>query len=415
MYFTKIVLDNFQSHRHSELILNDKLTIISGESGSGKTSVVRALDFILYGNYWDECIRHGEKVCSVRLYCDDGLIIERQKGIGINKYIINKVGEKPDPYDNFGKKIPKYIQSILGTQELYYDENLKIKPNISTQFEKLFLFAESGPTRMKVLGLLGNLNTIDVVLRDLNKDSRNLELKAKDLTERVLSLEKECEQYQDLPSQEAEIGQIEAMLGQMGEMSIQLEKVLNIKNEWLKTTTEAEAVRLDLNEIEKINLNKAETDINNLLLHINLCNEYKRVHNELEYINVGLSEVSGIDFEGILSKCDIYGKVTKVAQEHESINVGLSGAKLLLEVMSTIDTDDVLESINLLSSYRNILSEYHKINLNRYNLTQTILTVSGNLTIELLRYKDGLLQLKKCPTCGGVITEELIQKHLEEI
>jgi exonuclease SbcC len=63
----RLVLDNFRCFKHVEINFPDNGTVlIFGNSGIGKTSIFKAINFALYGKENRHIIRHGEKKCKVQ-------------------------------------------------------------------------------------------------------------------------------------------------------------------------------------------------------------------------------------------------------------------------------------------------------------------------------------------------------------
>jgi exonuclease SbcC len=97
----KLVLINFRCYSKKEIDLGDKgLTLISGNSGVGKSTILIAINFVLYGK-GNKLIKHGEKSCSVILEFED-LKIERSKKP--NRLIINNVYEDDIAQNIINKK-----------------------------------------------------------------------------------------------------------------------------------------------------------------------------------------------------------------------------------------------------------------------------------------------------------------------
>ncbi len=68
----RLVLKNFKSHEHSEIEFNPGLNIFLGEVGAGKTSVLEAISFALFGRYagsvtHNELIRRGSEKAEISL------------------------------------------------------------------------------------------------------------------------------------------------------------------------------------------------------------------------------------------------------------------------------------------------------------------------------------------------------------
>jgi exonuclease SbcC len=84
MKIKQIVLDNIRSYEHQEINFTEGSTLLSGDIGSGKTSVLLAIEFALFGlqpgQRGSALLRNGKKEGKVRLDFDidnDNIIIER--------------------------------------------------------------------------------------------------------------------------------------------------------------------------------------------------------------------------------------------------------------------------------------------------------------------------------------------------
>ena len=74
----KIIMKNFKSWLDKEIILNDfGIILIGGKSGKGKSSILEAIRFVLFGKI-SKCIHFNKKTCSVEFYHQD-LYIKRSK------------------------------------------------------------------------------------------------------------------------------------------------------------------------------------------------------------------------------------------------------------------------------------------------------------------------------------------------
>jgi exonuclease SbcC len=74
----RLVIDNFQSHQHTEVEFGSGLNVVVGPSDFGKSALVRALRWVLYNEpRGANFIRAGAKVCKVKVEMDEGAIVTR--------------------------------------------------------------------------------------------------------------------------------------------------------------------------------------------------------------------------------------------------------------------------------------------------------------------------------------------------
>ena len=50
MIFTKLKLNNFKSHENTVISFNKGISVIVGENGAGKSTILEAISFALFNN-----------------------------------------------------------------------------------------------------------------------------------------------------------------------------------------------------------------------------------------------------------------------------------------------------------------------------------------------------------------------------
>lgn len=82
-HLTHLVLENFQSHVYTELELAPGLNVVLGETGQGKSAIVRALRWLLCRELaQDGYVRAGARFCRVTAVCSDGRRLVREHRVG---------------------------------------------------------------------------------------------------------------------------------------------------------------------------------------------------------------------------------------------------------------------------------------------------------------------------------------------
>ena len=69
---TSVKLDNFLSHKDTELTFDNGVTVFIGGNGAGKSSIIDAMTFALFGKTRrgtkEETIRDGESQAATQIY-----------------------------------------------------------------------------------------------------------------------------------------------------------------------------------------------------------------------------------------------------------------------------------------------------------------------------------------------------------
>jgi len=86
---TKIAITNFQSHTNTQIELSPGLNILYGDTESGKSAIIRAVNWVLTNRPVGEKFRrHDTKSTVVEIYTEKSIVI-RKKTHSINSYKVN--------------------------------------------------------------------------------------------------------------------------------------------------------------------------------------------------------------------------------------------------------------------------------------------------------------------------------------
>lgn len=134
----QIDLENYRCYAKYSYSFNDKLNIISGANGIGKTTIIEAIAYALFGNKAtrgkaNEWIREGSTHGKVKLYLDDYIItrgdkeqlVEQLDGtllakqhVGIDAWVEETYGLNIDLYSTANYIAQKDIESFSGLQPI---------------------------------------------------------------------------------------------------------------------------------------------------------------------------------------------------------------------------------------------------------------------------------------------------------
>ncbi len=120
---SKITLTNFQCHKDLTITL-DRITTLVGPSDSGKSSVIRALDWAIFNEGRTSFLTtRGSKQASVTVEVDNHTITRTTKN---NSYIVDGT-----ELSSIGKNLPAEVPNVFRMGE----------DNIQRQHEYLFWFS----------------------------------------------------------------------------------------------------------------------------------------------------------------------------------------------------------------------------------------------------------------------------------
>ena len=264
-YIKKVILENFQSHKYSELEFDNSLNVIVGPSDQGKSAIIRGIKWALFnepsGDYF---IREGEKDCSVTLVFSDDTMIKRYRSKSKNLYYLYDANGKETIFEGFGTNVPDEILDKINIRKIYLDGKQSNSINISDQLEGPFLLSEKTVTRANAIGRLVGVHFVDDAVADTLKDIRNLNIVKKNTEEQLIKQMEELEKYNYLDELEQTIKKLEFNKNRILFLENRVERLkilfskLNHINGDIKETRN---IVIKLDEIESINIMIKELNV----------------------------------------------------------------------------------------------------------------------------------------------------------
>lgn len=154
--FRSLRLTDFQNHPNSELPLSPGITVLIGPNDLGKSSIVRALAAMFYGDTRDSLIRHGAKGCSVEIEMSDRrrlCFTRKLRRNPVNMWSLHEadgevVVENGVRLETGGRAVPDWIPTVTGIAPV---DDLEI--HIANQKKPVFLLGEPPAKRAAVLSI----------------------------------------------------------------------------------------------------------------------------------------------------------------------------------------------------------------------------------------------------------------------
>lgn len=191
-HLTNLVVQNYQSLADARLTLG-KLTVVTGPTGSGKSSVIRALKLAAFNARGTSYIRRGAVGCKVVVGCqDEGFVVSIERGGKKDAYHIATTAPPHGTadYTKLAGGVPEDVTALL-----------KLTPlNFAGQFDRPFLLDETGNQVARTLGELTNVDLLFEAAREGERRRRSLmgDLKRAEIL--LVSLQDQAEHYRDLPA-----------------------------------------------------------------------------------------------------------------------------------------------------------------------------------------------------------------------
>jgi len=217
----KLKIQNFQSHKETELSFNPGMNVIVGTSDSGKTTIIRALRWVSFNRPGgDEFRSNWGGDTKIELKTKEGQVI-RTKTNSENSYQLNDIVFKA-----FGQDVPEEIKTVLNLDET----------NVQLQMDSPFLLSDTPGSVALHFNKIAKLDKIDTglsnVQKKLNQLSKELQFTEKEITAKTTDLAG-FENIQQIETEINKIEKLEEKRIQTGQNAFQLEE-LTIKTERLQ-------------------------------------------------------------------------------------------------------------------------------------------------------------------------------------
>lgn len=263
MYFKTLTLEDFQAHEKSIFNLDKGLNILVGISNSGKSSVSRALQFILMGSPWDKSwVKFGSKFCRIILETNTGITVVREKGLSVNRYILTLPNQEPQVFDSFGTHPPEIIQQALKIYEVPIDSTESLNLNVALQMDSLFLLSSVPSLRARILGKLSGATYLDHAIRSLNTEKRQTTAEKSGKELELTELQTQLDKLTPIEGYTRQIAEIETKLASLSDQEARLERIRELsrgvkafKASWdRQTAIEATISHIDISIITELAL-----------------------------------------------------------------------------------------------------------------------------------------------------------------
>lgn len=243
-----IDIENFQSHKETRLDFDPGVNVIIGRSDSGKTAILRALNWAINNKPSGEAfMRHESKETGVRVEFDNGLWIDRSRRGKESTYLRGDVndGDNADLFKAFGQDVPEEIKKVINFGPL----------NIQRQMDAPFLLSFTPGEVGRLLNEIVKLDHIDVALKKANRLYRDTGTELKTEEERVEGLIGQGKELSYISDMENDLKGLEELNGRIRGL-VEKEQSIN------SISSAIESIDFDLTDLEWTE--DAEEQINNL-------------------------------------------------------------------------------------------------------------------------------------------------------
>lgn len=247
---TKVEIFNFQAHGHKVVDFTKGLNVITGESNSGKTAILRAIYWALYDKpNGSDFIKTGAKSCKVRLFLSNGFIIERKRNKSSSgTFVLIQPDGSLEEYKGFSSKIPIEITNAHQMPEVKINGST-YRINIASQLDSPFLIGNSSSERISMIGSLVNADRADEASKEFKLDKTRANTEKTKFLELQTEKEKSLEKYVYLDKLKQTIDVIEMAIQKLDADESNIAKYEDAYNSYVQSKTNLAMTKQRLNQI----------------------------------------------------------------------------------------------------------------------------------------------------------------------
>jgi len=206
-YIKTIQLHNFQGYKDETINLEPGLNILLGSSDSGKSTILRAISFVLYNAPRAKTLIHyGEKETRVSLTFSDNVKVTRILSDERNAYeVVDEKGKKLPAFNKIDKAIPEEVKKFLNNPP---EDDFNGFISYADQFSKMFL-VDLSPTELpRSLSNLTGVETLEEAAKELMQNYKAIEKQTKADEKEYTKYLDEYHSYDLVDELEAEIDKV---------------------------------------------------------------------------------------------------------------------------------------------------------------------------------------------------------------
>lgn len=347
MIFTRLKLNNFKSHEHTVINFNKGISVIVGENGAGKSTILEAISFALFKQHTakkiDDLVRNNAESMSVELeFISNGreYKIVRDKKSNLKSSIFKKASSEGG-YMHICTGDKEVSNEIL--QVLDIDSDLFLNAIYIRQGEIAELVDKTPAEKKQLIGKLLGLDSLEIAWKNILPFIIDYQTQLANLEGKLYNSEQLVDDYK---SKRLEL---DALKDKGHELEEQLTEVNSILGDMSESRRNMEIEK----EIHETQVNNLESEKKNLS---KLENDKHRVQEGLDEIRKAEEEIERL--EKFVSKLDVYLDFEKSVSSIQRLK---EEEREIEEKLASISNQQIIIS-NKKEGYNNYISSEEEIN-----------------------------------------------------
>lgn len=318
----RISVKNCGKVKKADIEFVSGLNVIRGESGSGKSTVLRGIENLVFNSGLDDVITQGENEARLTVEYNNHSVTKIRKP-GKSGYIIDGTS-----LGTVGRLPLQEVMNAFGFKEVKADKT-SIRPNFLSQFSYPFLVNESPSKIFEYLTITSNAVNLNGVEDAITSDISELKQSKKSKEDTLNTLKQMILSSSEILKHESEIKNVESLLSSYEKKRTKLNLLEDILTKISKLTTKIDDYNSKIYLLEE-SLNKIK----------NLDIDYDKIHSKTSTM-CKLEELI-TRFENTSNRCD---RMEEKINNYESNKI-------------TIDEDKFSASISRITELQSKIKEF---------------------------------------------------------
>lgn len=371
-----IKIRNFQALSNLELELSPRVNVIHGQSDSGKTAVIRALNWVIDNKPNGFEFRRdprknqqGKKPLGKKVGTECSIVIEegeitrlRNEATGedaFNGYILPDDSER----EALKGEVPEEVSRLLNISRY----------NIQMQHDPIFMLTDSPGEVARKINEITRMDVIDVVRK------------------RCDGIISEAKTQMDLLSKQ--IDEEQEQLNQLG----YLEDVNKRVTELEQLDKQLKAVEIKLQSIGKL-INEIEV----ISYGIEVLEDWLSAEEPLVELLELIEQYNNVN--------DRHSRLTRLVQEIKVLEEQIEDDEYIIKLKPQID--NLTKDLDRYYEIEDKIDDIYDVICEIEGLTSECVIIQKRVLDSQSKYIELIREAGECPVCGSPIEDEYIQQHL---
>lgn len=366
----KITLKNFQSHRNNTFDFVNGINVILGQSGIGKSSVIRALSY-LFTNKKPNSVKYESRPDAKGFEIEvkvDGHTIKRVKSTKENEYHIDN-----DVYRDIGTSVPDKVYDVSNIAPIKVGSD-EFNVQLAKQFDPHFLMFLSDSLKVKFLNRLSGSHILDIALKETNKDLNSVD--------------------RDKINNENELATVQSNINNLMEIIDPIKMVVEDAKSKYSMLSESS------DRLNELKVAKS---------HLDTYNKQKREFDSIQFI------ISKVNIEGFEFKINRLNDLRKLYNNYTNTSNSINSIQDSISKIDELNVSKLSMLGETLDKNKELWYNYSKVAEQLINIQRELSDIKGKINSKINEVKEFLTSTPKCPTCNSSITKTKIDKIIKEL